>query len=173
MNSKKNCFSFGTVLKKHGYKGVLKIFVEKEFVNINLSDIKYLLIEKNEILVPYFIENISHFKKNIFLLKLEDINSEKELSYILNKKLFVSKDQVKIEKSIEEKVIGFKVIDEKLDFIGYVIEVSQQTTQKLLYVKKNDKIFCFPMHNNFVKKINKKSKIINVLVSEEIINLND
>jgi 16S rRNA processing protein RimM len=53
---KKDCFLFGTVFKLHGYKGDVNIY-NNDNIHVNYSLLKYIFIQFDNDLVPYFIEN--------------------------------------------------------------------------------------------------------------------
>ena len=163
----------GTVSKLHGYKGKIKIYIQKK-INFDFSVISYLLIKTNNDLVPYIIEYAKVIKENMLLVKFDDINNEKEAKKILKKDVYISEKFVD-EKQIVQKneLIGYDVIDKYFGKLGVVSYVNDQTFQKLIFVKnKLNKEFCVPMHENFIKKINHNDKTIDVIIPEELINLN-
>ena len=170
----KDCVLIGIVSKSHGYKGNVKIINDNNIV-LNFNNIKYFLIEKKGLLVPFFISEVKKTQKNIILVKFEDINSEKEVSSILKEAVYLPKDLVPENgKDItrEQHLLGFKILDTKLGELGKVNYIDKQTSQKLIYVKGKVKDFCFPMHEKFILNINQKDKKIEVSIPEELINLN-
>ena len=72
----------------------------------------------------------------------------------------------------EKKLIGFTVFDTLLGKLGTISAINSQTTQQLIFVKKDSKEFCFPMHEQFVKKIDTKEGIMQVEIPEEFLDLN-
>ena len=70
---KKDCFLFGTVFKLHGYKGDVNIYNDDD-IPFDFSKLTYFLIEQNNELVPYFIEQARATKPNVVLVKFEDID---------------------------------------------------------------------------------------------------
>ncbi|MEC7646359.1 MAG: 16S rRNA processing protein RimM, partial [Bacteroidota bacterium] len=126
------------------------------------------------ILVPFFIQKIRYKKANIMLTKFEEINSEKEALNILKKKVYLANELLpKInKKSNEKELLGFKVIDKILGELGKISYINSQTTQKLIYVRKNEQEFCFPMHENFIINVNTKKRIMEVNIPKDLINLN-
>ncbi len=170
---KKDCFLVGTVFKLHGYKGDVNIYNENGIV-FKLNTIQYFLIEKNNTLVPFFIQKIRYKKANIILTKFDNINSEEEALEILQHKIYLpNKFLPKInKKTTENEVLGFKVIDELLGELGEISYINTQTTQKLIYVRTNENEFCFPMHKNFIINVNTKKKIMEVNIPKDLIYLN-
>ena len=77
------------------------------------------------------------------------------------------------EKEItEKKLVGYSVIDINLGDLGDIAFINSQTAQQLIYVRKDEKEFCFPMHKQSVKEVNSKEKIMKVEIPEELLSLN-
>ena len=169
---KENCFLLGTIFKLHGYKGDVTIFNEED-VTLNLKNIEFLFIEKNNSLIPFFISKIRNTKPKNILVKFEDINSEDEAKNILKSAVYLPKNfkPVKNTKSIED-ITGYKVNDQNLGNLGKISYIDSQTPQTLIYVTNNEQKFCFPMNKEFVKNINTANRIIEVLIPKELLNLN-
>jgi 16S rRNA processing protein RimM len=171
---KKDCFLVGTVFKLHGYKGDVNIYNDDDIL-FDFNTIKYVLIEQNKTLVPFFITKARHTKPKVILVKFEDINSEKYALKILKKKVYIpinflpESDKNKIS---EKQLTGFNVLDVNLGELGNISYVNSQNLQKLIYVKNEEKEFCFPMHEEFIININTEKKIMEVCIPEDLINLN-
>ena len=163
----------GTVSKLHGYKGKVKIFILKK-INFDFDVITYLLIKTNNDLVPYIIEYAKVIKENMMLVKFDDVNNEEEAKEILKKDVYLSTKFIDEKQLIQKnELVGYDVVDKNFGKLGAISYINNQTSQKLIFVKnKLDKEFCIPMHENFIKKINHKEKIINVIIPQELINLN-
>ena len=171
---KKDCFLVGTVFKLHGYKGDVNIYNDDDIL-FDFNTIKYFLIERNNTLIPFFIAKARHTKPNIILVKFEDINSEKEALSILKQKVYLPIEflpEIDSNEISEKQLIGFKVIDIKLGELGEISYINSQTAQQLIYVSKDGKEFCFPMHKQFVISVDSKKRIMEVTIPEDLINLN-
>ena len=171
---KKNCFLIGTIFKLHGYKGNVVIYNENA-TPLKLNNIDFLLIEKDNTLIPFFIDKIRSIKPHNLLVKFQDINSEEEAKKYLKSVIYLQKKHLlKEEKeiSIDKNLIGFHVNDNKLGDLGIISHIDSQTTQKLIYVLKDQIEFCFPMNDHFIKSIELKNKTINVEIPKEILDLN-
>ena len=170
---KKDCFLIGSIFKLHGYKGNFVIYNEKNY-SFNTNEIKHLFIEIDQILIPFFIEKLSINKTKNILIKVEDINSEKRAKKLLNLKVyFPKKYQIKDKEKLDDNDInGFKVNDINLGFLGFIKNIDTQTSQKLIYVSNENKEFCFPMNEHFIKSIEFDTRTIFVEIPKEIIELN-
>lgn len=175
MMHKKDCFFFGTIFKLHGYKGEINIYYEENII-IEPSLIKYLLLEINYELVPFFIETIRIKKPNIILVKFEDVNTEKEAKILINKKIYLPKNifqKLRKGKTKNKDLVGYRVLDLNYGELGKVSYINSKTAQRLLYVEKDGKEFCFPMHDEFIKKILNNKRIIEVEIPKDLIYLNE
>ena len=170
MNLKKGCIFSGTIFKLHGYKGEVNIYTED--IDINLKEIKYFLININEVLIPFFTENIRQKKKNILLVKFIEVNSESEAKEILRKKTYLPKNIILQKKKEEKELLGYKIKDINHGILGKITEINTQTSQALIYVEGRSIKFCFPMHKEFIKEINKEKNTITTNIPKELINLN-
>ena len=149
-------------------------YLFKKKNNFDFNEISYLLIKTNNDLVPYIIEYAKVIKENMLLVKFDDINNEDEAKKILKKDVYISSKFVD-EKEIVQKsdLNGYEVVDKYFGKLGLVSYINDQTSQKLIFVKnKLNKEFCFPMHENFIKKFNHEDKTIDVIIPKELINLN-
>ena len=171
--TEQDCFFFGTIFKLHGYKGDVNIYNDNN-ISLNFADIEFFYIKDNNELIPYFSEYIRNKKKNILLVKFEDVNSEEDALKILKKEVFLPKSLKQDKEVLDQKknILGFDVIDKKLGNIGQVELVNESTAQSLIIVKNGEKEFFIPFHNQFVLKIFLDKKIIQVDIPKELININ-
>ena len=171
---KEDCFLFGTVFKLHGYKGNVNIYNDDD-VPFDFSTLNFFLIELDNKLIPFFIDRVRPTKPNVVLVKFEGLNSEEDARKILKRKVFLPKELFpeKDNNEISEKqLIGYSVIDREMGKLGQITFINAKTAQQLIYVSKDGKEFCFPMHKQFVKGIDTKARIMEVEIPEEFLNLN-
>ena len=170
---KQDCFLLGTIFKLHGYKGDVNIYNDND-IPLVYTDIEFFYIEDNNELIPYFAESVRPKKKQVLLVKLEDVDSEEQALKILKQKVYLpNKFLPEIENVNPDKlIVGFDVIDNTLGKIGIVNSVNDKTSQKLIVVKDGKKEFLIPFHDNFVININLKKKILEVNIPQELIDIN-
>ena len=171
---KKDCFLVGTVFKLHGYKGDVNIYNEDN-IPFDLSILKYFLIEKNNELIPSFVEWVRQTKPNVLLVKFEDVNSEEEAKKIHKRKIYLPKNWLpkKDKNAISEKqLIGYSIIDIEMGELGEISFINSKTAQTLIHVSKDGEEFCFPWHKQFVKNIDTEQGIMEVEIPKEFLDLN-
>ena len=170
----KDCFLVGTVFKLHGYKGDIKIYNEENTL-FNYSTLKFFLIEIDNKFIPFFVNRIRLTKPHIILVDFEDLTSEEQAKKILKKRVFLPKELLMKEDTngiSEKQLIGYLIIDKKMGELGKISFVNSQTPQQLIYVNNDGKEFCFPMHKQFVKRVNSNERIMEIEIPEEFLNLN-
>ncbi len=171
---KKDCFLVGTVFKLHGYKGDVNIYNEDN-IPFDSSILKYFLIEKNNELIPFFVESVRPTKPNVLLVKFEDVNSEEEAKRIHKRKIYLPKNWLpKKEKNkiSKKQLIGYNIIDIEMGKLGKISFINSKTAQTLIHVSKDGEEFCFPWHKQFVKNIDTKEGIMEVEIPKEFLDLN-
>lgn len=171
---RKDCFLVGTVFKLHGYKGALNIYNDDN-IPFDFTTLEFFLIELDNNIIPFFIDKARPTKPNIILVKFEDVNSEEDARKLLKRKVFLPKGLVpeKDNNKISVKqLIGYSVIDSKMGKLGKITFINSKTAQQLIYVNKDGKEFCFPMHDKFVKGIDAKAGVMEIEIPEEFLNLN-
>ena len=158
----------------HSYKGSVNIYNENG-INCDFSKLNYFFIKLNNELVPFFIEKVHQTKPNIILVKFENLDSKEDAQKIYKKEVYLPKNHLpKTNKNeiTNKQLIGYKVVDNKLGYLGVISYINSQTTQNLIYVAKDNTEFFFPMHKEFIKELDAKEKIMKVLIPNELLNLN-
>ena len=170
---KQNCVLLGIIFKLHGYKGDVNIYNDND-IPLVFTDIDFFYIEENNELIPYFAESIRPKKKQVLLVKLEDVNSEEQALKILKREVYLPNNFLPELGNInpEKLIVGFDVIDNTLGKIGKVDFVNDKTSQKLIIVKDGSKEFFIPFHEQFIREIDRKNQKIFVKIPEELMNIN-
>lgn len=154
-------------MKPHGLKGQVTISLDPEAPE-DFTSIKSLFVERNEKLLPYFIEAIS-LKGNKAFLKLEEVNTPEEAKEISKSSIYLPKsDRPKSTRGefYDDEIIGFTVIDTESGDLGKITEVVQAGPNKLLSVDHQGKEVLIPLNSPFIDGINKSKKKITVSLPE-------
>ena len=170
---KQDCFLLGTIFKLHGYKGDVNIYNDND-IPLILNDIEFFYIEENNELIPYFLVSIRLKKKNVLLVRFEDVDSETEALKILKKKVYLPNSFLPEGDSLNQNkiIIGFNVLDKSLGNIGKVEFINDSTAQTLIIVNNGEKEFFIPFHDQFVVNIDMTKKNLEVNIPQELIDIN-
>lgn len=168
-----DCFYLGRIVKKHSFKGevIIKLDTDEPELYGNMESV---FVNLGGNLIPFFIAKSSLSKGTQLRVKFDDINSEDEAESILKAEVYLPLDLLpKLEgnKFYYHEVIGFKIIDVNYGEVGFVQNINEKAAQPLFEILREDKEIFIPMVDNFIKKVDRKNKIIEVETPEGLIDL--
>jgi 16S rRNA processing protein RimM len=167
-----SCYKVGYILKPHGLKGEVTISLDADFPE-NIDDLKSLLVEKNNRLIPHFIESISVRGVKAFV-RFEDIHSPESASAISKCALYLPKTlRPKSGRGefYDDEIIGFEVTDVDIGLLGKVVEVTEAGPNKLLAINYAGKEILIPINSPFITSINKAKRKIAVELPEGFLDI--
>ena len=171
---KQDCFCLGKIIKKYSFKGEVLIKIDGN-LSENYFDLKNVLIENEKYLIPFFIKKIKLHKPDIFRVKFEDIDSEELANKILNKDIYLPLSllpPLSGKKFYFHEVVGFKALNDN-KIIGIIKNINDKSPQATFEIKDNDKIILIPIHDDFIIKINRKEKNIELNLPDGLLDLQD
>jgi len=167
--NKDECTKIGFIAKLHGYKGEVTIIIDKEFEDaLIIEDIKTLLVEINDQLIPHFIEKMGGDSSCMYVL-FEDINTEAAAKKLCKHSVYLQNKDIPKSKKPKDDIaalIGFMIMDKEHGELGIVDAILEFPSQLLLQLKYKSKEVLIPLTEPLVSSINKKKKIINVDLPE-------
>ena len=151
----------GTVVSKHGYKGDIKISVSSNNRD-TFPDLKYLFIDLDGCFIPFTIDNVRSFSKNVLIVKLKEISSEDEVNEVINKNIYI--DSAEMASNIDSgffynDLINFEVITDSKK-IGRIENINSKLPQPVFEIIYDSRKVLIPIHEDLIKKIDKKNRII-------------
>ena len=156
-----NHVKIGTVVSKHGFKGDIKINVPL-FNLSTFTDLKYLFIDIDGCLIPFIIDNVRSFSKNVLIVKLKEISTEDEVDEIIHKNIYV--DSTEMESNIDSgffynDLINFDVITDSKK-IGRIENINSKLPQPVFEIIYDSRKVLIPIHEDLIEKIDKENNII-------------
>jgi 16S rRNA processing protein RimM len=129
-------------------------------------------LEINQKSVPFFITKLL-LQKNIMYVYLEDIDHIDKAKVLVGKTVYVlEKNKPKnTNEDSHKQLIGYTVVDETHGELGVIIAIQELPSQLIANMLYQNKEVLFPLNEQFVTSINKKSKIINVDLPDGLIEL--
>jgi 16S rRNA processing protein RimM len=152
-------FKIGKLIATHGLKGelLLKHNLGKK---TSLKDLKALFIEeRKQSFIPWFIESTRIKNEEELYLKIEGINSREQAIKLTQKEVWLTEEDFKkySAKSSPINLLGYDIAeDEKV--LGKILEVIEQPHQILCRIEYNNKEAYIPLHEETIKKIDKKKQ---------------
>jgi 16S rRNA processing protein RimM len=173
MKISQNYLQIGTLRKPFGSNGFIKLQIDEDLEEI-LEEIQHLYILEAGHYLPYFIEEVK-FGADI-AIKFDEMHSPEDSKVLSNKEVFISDDQIDLSKYSESMakvaIEGFEVIDFSTQaMLGKVSEILEYPAQTLAKVKSNDHEFLFPIVDDYLVKIDLKSKKLYVSLPEGLIDM--
>lgn len=166
------CFELGYVIKKHGLKGEISIFIDADEPQ-NYQDLESVFVEIDQKLIPFFIEYIS-LRGDKAIVKLEDIDSVEEAEDLQGARLFLPLDALpELEKDqfYYHQVIGYHVNDEISGPIGVVKDIFETSAHDLMSINHKGKEILIPMADEIIKSVDHINKIIQVNLPEGLLDI--
>ncbi len=163
----------GKFNKPHGIKGEISFsFTDDSFDEV---DNPFLVCELEGIFVPFRIESYRFTSDTAALVKLKNINSEKNVQPLTNKDVYFPKKDI-VEKPLSEEFtwdyfLGYKLRDEKLGDIGTIKAVDDTTINTLFVVDTDKGEVLVPANEKVVNHIDEAEKIILVELPEGLLEI--
>ena len=170
---KEESFFMGSIIGKYSFKGELLIKLDTDNPDSFLN-LETVFIDKNEGLIPYFIEKLTLHKSKLLRVKFEDVNNEDDAKSLLNKDLYLPIDKLpKLEKDkfYYHEVSGFKAYDQFGKEIGVIKTLNDNGPQALFVIDSNDTEILIPVHDDFIKKLDRHGKKILLKIPDGLLEI--
>jgi len=170
---KEDCFYLGKIVTKYSFKGevVIKLDTDEPELYKNMESV-YVDFGNN--LVPFFIDKSSLHKGNQLRVQFEDVYSEEEADSILKCGIYLPLDllpKLDGDKFYFHEVIGFTVIDINFGEVGSIVHINDKAAQPLFEIDREGKEIFIPMIDDFIKKVDRENRQIQVETPEGLIQL--
>jgi len=106
-----NHVKIGTIVSKHGFKGHIKIKIDSYNLN-NIPQLDFLFIDIDKCMIPFKVEEIKSFNSDILILKLNELDPEKQINEVLFSEVYINKkfiESTKEDSFFYDELIGFSV----------------------------------------------------------------
>jgi 16S rRNA processing protein RimM len=152
-------FKIGKFVGTFGLKGelVLKHNLGKK---TSLKGLKAIFIEeKKESFIPWFIESTKIKNEAEIYLKLEGVNIREQAIKLTQKEIWLPEEEFKkfSAKSSPINLLGYDIVEGE-QILGKISEVIEQPHQVLCKIEFNKKEAFIPLHEETIKKIDRKNQ---------------
>lgn len=167
----------GKFYRTHALRGELNAMLDiaPEYV----EDGNPLIVDIDGIYVPFYAEGLRPKGSSSYIVKLENIDNERDASMMVNKIIYGKRDLLDDYSEDDdewcslEEFIGFHVIDSRLGDVGDVVGFDESTVNELLIIKdKAGKEIMVPFAEAFVNEVDEDNKLIITSLPDELLNLN-
>lgn len=157
----------GEIVNTHGIKGELRIISDFKYKNdIFKENFKlYVGREKEELTIKS-----TRYHKIYDMILFNDINDINDAIIYKGDKVYINKEDLKIDGYLNEDLIGLDVYGNS--YIGKVKEIIKSKAHEILVIEKEDKKYMVPNIKEFIKKVDLENKKIEINEIEGLIDEN-
>ena len=145
---------FGTISKPFSFRGQLIVYS-----NFNSISSKTVFVKIDDSYVPFKLVNSSSYKKNLFKFNLFEINVEEKAKNLVNKEIYIKKDELAKNEDSLDFLINFNLYNKKV-FVGPVISIMSRIGQDLIVVNYKNKNVLIPFAEQLITNIDKEEQIL-------------
>jgi len=170
---KEDCFYLGKIVKKYSFKGELLAKLDTDEPDI-YENLDAIFIDLKGDLVPFFVQSSQLHKSELLRLKFEDVTTEADADALMKTELYLPLNLLpKLEgnKFYFHEVIGFKIKDTNFGDVGVLKSINDSTAQSLFEIDRDGIEILIPMNDEFIVKVDRINKIIEVNTPEGLIEL--
>ncbi|SOU89067.1 Ribosome maturation factor RimM [Tenacibaculum finnmarkense genomovar ulcerans] len=173
MMQKEDCFYLGKIVKKHSFKGevVIKLDTDEPDLYENLESV---FVDLGNNLVPFFIEKSSLTRSTMFRVKFEDVDTEADADAIMRAGIYLPLNllpKLSGNKFYYHEVIGFTIVDKNFGEVGTLAYINDKAAQPLFEIENGDREIFIPMIDDFIKKVDRANKVIEVETPKGLIDI--
>jgi 16S rRNA processing protein RimM len=165
-------FKAGKLVAVHGLKGEL-ILKHELGKKTSLKNLKTVFIETSkDSFFPWFIEYTKIKSENEIYLKLESVDTREAAARISQKNIWLAEDDFKkfAAKTAPASLLGYTVFNNN-EKLSKILEVIEQPQQLLCRIEFKNKEVLIPIHESFLKKIDRKKKEVFVELPEGLLEI--
>lgn len=170
---KEDCFFLGKIVRKYSFKGELLIKLDTDQPEL-YENLDAMFINVRNTLIPFFVVSSQLHKSDLLRVQFEDVTNEADADALMKSEVYLPLEFLpKLEgnKFYFHEVIGFTMEDKNYGIVGKIVGINDSTAQSLFEVVNNDKEILIPMNDEFIIKVDRKTKTILVETPEGLIDL--
>jgi 16S rRNA processing protein RimM len=170
---KQECFYLGKIVSKYSFKGEVLVKLDSDDPELYES-MESVFVSLRDSLVPFFIEQSRLHKSSLLRIKFEDVDSEEEADRIMGSELYLPLEflpPLEGNKFYFHEVIDFTVIDQNFGKVGIITSINDTTNQALFVIDHKGTEILIPINDEFLTKVDRETKTIEVNTPEGLIEL--
>jgi len=139
----------------------------------SLKGLKTLFLEeRRDEMLPWFIESIRVKSDQEVFVKLEGLDSKEAARRVVQKEVWLTEDDFEkfAGRSAPISLVGFRLLDGDVD-LGEILEVIEQPHQVLCRIDLAGKEALIPMHEQTLRKIDQKARVVHVELPDGLLDV--
>lgn len=169
---KDDCFLLGYVIKPHGLKGEVSVFLDTDSPD-SYDEMESVLLEINQRLIPFFISELS-LRGDRAILRLEGVDTFEQAEELRGAPMYLPEDLLPELESGQfyfHEVIGFEVSDKEAGDIGQITRVYASGKQDLLAVDHHGTEVLIPVIDEIILRVDREDRKIHVVLPEGLLDI--
>jgi 16S rRNA processing protein RimM len=165
-------FKIGKLVATFGLKGEL-VLLHNLGKKTSLKGLEVIFLEEtSDNFLPHFIQSTNIKNDAEVFIKIDGIDTKEAAKKLKSKNAWLAEEDFKkfVAKSSPISLLGFKLINEDED-LGEIIEVIEQPHQLLCTILLNGKEALIPIHDQSLKKIDKKKQQVHVTLPDGLLDI--
>ena len=165
-------FKIGKLVATYGFKGDI-ILRHNLGRKTTFKNLKSLFIEENrDVFIPIFIQSARAKSNDENYLKIEGIDTKEIAHKYLQKDIWLLEEDFKKFAAVQAPIsmVGYSIVSDNKS-LGEITEVIEQPHQLLCKIILNNKEVLIPVHQDFLKKIDKKNRQIIVELPDGLLEI--
>jgi 16S rRNA processing protein RimM len=161
--------SVGKVLKPHGYKGDLTVYIDEDIID-DYETLELLFIDHDGADIPFKITEIAPKGKNQFKVTLLGVADEAAALKLVRRTVSVHDKHAATPE--QDPILGCTVIDEVHGVLGIVTDLITIQGNNLLQVDSDTRSVLIPDNEHVVFEVNEEKKEVRVKCPDGLLDLN-
>lgn len=157
------CFQLGYIIKPHGLKGEVDIFIDSDFPD-NYRKLESVFVSVRDSLIPFFIESIQ-IRGQKAIVKFEDVDAVEKATELKSHTLHLPLTllpSLSGNKFYFHEVLGYLVIDKTEGEIGLIKQIFNYPNQDFIVIMKDEKEILIPINDEIISQVDRADQIIRV-----------
>ena len=169
MIKKEEVYKIGKLGKAHGVKGEISFLFDDDV--FDRTDADYLVLDIDNILVPFFIEEYRFKTDDNALMKFEDIDTQERARELTGCDVYFPRELAGSDEDTLTwaSLTGFDIIDAKRGTKAGTIASVDDTTLNTLFELEDGRLI--PASENLITDIDQSSRIITIQLPDGILDL--
>jgi len=167
------CYLLGHVVKTHGLKGEVSLFLDVDDPEQYNKLDSVWLEDQGSTMVPYFVESLMIETKKV-TAKFEDIDDIASASNLVGKKLYLplsTLPKLEGEAFYYHEINGYQVIDRALGALGVVAHIYEGTKQSLIGMTYQGKEVLIPVTKSILLGVDREKREISVSLPDGLLEI--
>lgn len=159
---KEECFYLGKIVRKYSFKGEVLIKLDTDEPEL-YKELESVLVDYNNNLIPFFIQQSGLHKSTLLRVRFDDVDTEEKADELIGLEVYLPLSflpELDDDQFYYHEIIGFTAEDVNFGKIGIVKGVNDSAAQALFEIERDGKQILIPVNDDFIKKVDKKNKVL-------------